>query len=145
MTTIPEETQERLLKHAYLYATFAYEEKTEYGCVLVRDEAIIGVGWNKTIGGVACTAIEMALLLCNHPKEGTLLFTTAPPSVSDAKLLIIAGIDTVIYHKAQRDKMYWFDSEGLALLEENAVEIIDYCCHLGHSLNILFEGKLWTP
>ncbi len=139
---------ERMMKHAYLYATFG-TELSQFGAVIVRDKAMIGMGWNKNIDSHWFSAIETALFSSHSkPTEGTLI-CTQPPVMSDAKLILLSGVNSVLYHKSQRDKnqnsyqaLFNTATEFLANHDIGTAEYID---RLDGCFNIRWEGETWQP
>ncbi len=147
METIQDdEGLERMIKHAYLYATFS-TELSQFGAVIVNNQAIIGMGWNKNIGGIYVSAIETAICKC-VPQDATLI-CTQPPVMSDAKLILLSGIASVFYDKGQRDKnanaYQALFNTATEFLEENDVGIAEYQDGVAGCFNILWEGETWQP
>lgn len=147
MQTIQDdEGLKRMIKHAYMYATFS-EELSQFGTVILRDQTIVGMGWNKNISGIYVSAIEAAIAKCD-PTDAVLV-TTQPPTPSDAKLIVISGVSSVFYCKAQRDKntnsyQAMFNT-ATEFLGQNKVDIAEYLDGVSGCFNILWEGKTWQP
>lgn len=146
METIQDdEDLKRMIKHAYLYATFS-QELSQFGAVIVRDQAIIGMGWNKNIGGIYVSAIETAI--CSCQSQDAVLICTQPPVMSDAKLIVISSIASVFYCKAQRAKnanaYQDLFNTATEFLTNNEVHIAEYQDTIG-VFNILWEGETWKP
>ena len=148
METIQDdEGLERMIKHAYMYATFS-DQQSQFGAVIVRDQAIIGMGWNKAIDGIYVSAIEAALFAClAKPSEATLI-TTQPPVMSDAKLILLSGVTSVIYDQAQRNKnqnsYQQLFNIATKFLVDNKVGIAEYQGNI-KCFNILWESQTWQP
>ncbi|NEX22337.1 tRNA adenosine(34) deaminase TadA [Thiorhodococcus mannitoliphagus] len=74
------------------------------GAVLVKDDAVIGEGWNRPIGASDATAhAEVQALrdagrrLGNYRLPGTRLYVTLEPCVMCAGAILHARVDQVIY------------------------------------------------
>ena len=149
METIQDdEAIERVMKHAYLYATFGLEP-SQFGAVIVRDKAMIGMGWNKNIDGIYFSAIETALFSSHTKPQDATLICTQPPVMSDAKLILLSGVSSVIYHKSQRDKnqnsYQALFNTATTFLEDHDIGTAEYVDLLDGCFNILWEGETWQP
>ncbi len=147
MQTTQDEALGRLLKHAYLYATFS-DEDPQAGAVLVKDEAIIGMGWSKEISSVPVSEIEDVLLTCRYGAHDSMLVCPMPPCFDSAALIVTAEVATVVYHKYLRDQltgaMNAIVDRGLDILKDYDIDIIEYDGPL-NLFNIKFHGKMITP
>ncbi len=132
---------QRLLKHAYLYATFS-DLPDQLGAILVSPEGIIiSAGWNQPY----VSEIEIALVTCQHSSEGSTLVTPRPPDLKEASLIMAAGIIQVVYHRAMREGIDTYDTEqGLELLKDNDIEITEIDAHLG-CFTLKYNGKDFMP
>jgi len=124
---------------AHKIAEASYCERSKVGALLEKDHNIISFGYNGTPSGFdncceinpSVTKPEVlhaesnAITKCaksTHSSNGATLYVTVAPCFDCAKLIIQAGIVTVVY-----DKLYRND-DGLALLHEAGIEV------LGHEL-----------
>ncbi len=147
METTQDEALGRLLKHAYLYATFS-DQDPQGGAVLVKDDAIIGMGWAKEISSVPVSEIEDVLLTCRYYAESAMLVCPMPPCFDAAAFIITAEVGTVVYHKYMLDQLTGAEiaivDRGLQMLKEHDIDIIEYDGPL-NLFNIKFHGKMLTP
>lgn len=136
---------ERLIKHAYLYATFS-EEDTQLGAVLVQDNVIVGAGWNSHISRVAMSEIEMTMLTCQHSLSCSLLVCPMPPGLRESALIVISGITQLVYHKSMKDLLEEsVDVEiGLSILREAGIEITEWN-GLINCFKLRYQGKTFAP
>ena len=105
---------ERYLRMARVWAENSYCRRRQVGALLVKGHAIISDGYNGTPSGFenVCEDEEgrtKAYVLhaeanaitkvakSNNSSEGSTLYVTASPCIECAKLIIQAGIKTVIY------------------------------------------------
>ncbi len=138
---------QRLLKHAYLYATFS-EEDPQLGAILVQDDVIVGAGWNQRISDHPVSEVEVALLTCQHSSQGAVLVTPMPPCSRLSSLIVVAEITHVVYHKAMMDRLEKGEISaiecGLNLLKEHDIEITEIDAHLG-CFTLKYNGKDFIP
>ena len=126
------------MQMAYQIAKLSYAERRKVGCVIVKDEQIISVGYNGTPHGFenCCehhsdngdivTKREVLHAESNAIAKlakstissiGTSLYTTTMPCFDCSKLIIQAGVKEVYYCEDYRD------SSGPELLEKAGIEV----------------------
>ncbi len=110
--------------------------KKQVGCVLVKDNRVIAMGYNGVLPGdnpekgidskgithtVHAEANVIAFCAKNGiPTEGCILYTTLSPCENCAELIIQAGIKRVVYLENYREKT------GIDFLLKHEVQVI---CH----------------
>ena len=136
---------ESLMKHAYLYATFS-EEPNQLGAIIVQDEVIVAGGFNRRVGSIIVSEIQVALITCQHSTQDAMLVCPLPPSEEEASLIILAGIAQVVYDKRMKDLAPYMEPmrDGLKLLEANDIEIIPWEGYLG-CFKLKYDGKTYEP
>ncbi|WP_347259851.1 tRNA adenosine(34) deaminase TadA [Rudaea sp.] len=104
-TTDDERHMRRALELA-AHARDAHEE-VPVGAVLVRDGAIIGEGWNRSISGSDATAHAEIVALRdagaregNYRLPGSTLYVTLEPCVMCAGAIVHARVERVVYAAA---------------------------------------------
>ena len=138
------------MKSAFNYAECSTAEKMKVGCVLVKDDRIISIGYNGMPAGwtnqcetlsffnefgkqvphpILVTKPEVLhaeenaitkLARSNESGDGATAFITHSPCLSCAKLLYSAGIIEVYY-----THKYW-NTEGLDFLNECMIKVNAY-------------------
>jgi dCMP deaminase len=114
-------------------ATASRAERLKVGAVLVKEDNVISVGYNGTPAGFnnACEvngqtkpevlhAESNAIAKCarsTQSSDGSTLYTTVSPCFECAKLVIQAGIKTIVF------KDYYRDIEGLVLLQLASIRV----------------------
>jgi tRNA(adenine34) deaminase len=104
-TFSPAEADARWMRHALNLAQRAEEEgEVPVGAVIVRDETIVGEGWNRPILNHDPTAHAEIMALraagqqeTNYRLAGTTLYVTLEPCVMCAGAIIHARVDRVVY------------------------------------------------
>jgi tRNA(adenine34) deaminase len=99
------QADERWMQHALMLAERAAAEgEVPVGAVLVRDDAIIGEGWNRPIAAHDPTAhAEIQALraaarrLGNYRLPGSTLYVTLEPCVMCAGAIVHSRVASVIY------------------------------------------------
>ena len=133
------------MRAAYAYSMCSTARNLKVGCVLVKDNRIISIGYNGTPSGwsneceVEFTTgdgthnhVEMItkpevihaeanavakLARSNESGEGSVAFITHAPCLSCAKMLYSAGIIEVVYADPYKSK------EGLQFLEKCGIKV----------------------
>jgi len=122
------------MRAAYVYATLSYCKRRQVGCVIVKDDTIIAIGYNGTNPGEeniceddggnskpnVVHAEDNALRkLIRSPSNATdsTVFVTTCPCVGCARRLAAAGVSTVYY-----DEIYK-NTEGLDYLKDRGIEV----------------------
>ena len=143
------------LKVAEIYALLSSARRMKVGCVIVKDNRIISIGYNGMPSGwdnvcedvvglpddqTLKTKKEVLHAESNaitkvakstESAEGAVLYSTCAPCIDCAKLIHQAGIERVVYgHKYKSD-------EGLTFLEKCGYKLITNKFEYG-----LFDGKL---
>ena len=125
------------MKSAFNYAECSTAERLKVGCVIVKDDRIISIGYNGMPSGwtnvcedhrfqtkpEVLHAEENALTKLarsNESGEGSTAFITHVPCLSCAKLLYSSGIVEVYY------KHPYKNSEGLDFLNYCKIKVIEY-------------------
>lgn len=120
---------------AYIYANLSHCSRRKVGCVIVKDDKIISIGYNGTPKGydnccedengntidVVIHAEENALMKLTRSHETSQdasLFVTLSPCVSCAKLIHNAGIKEVFYSEQYRC------TAGIEYLQKNNITTI---------------------
>ena len=119
---------------AEVYAQLSSAERLKVGCVVVKDDRIISIGYNgmpagwtnncededgnskKEVLHAEANAITK-IARGNDSAEDATLFCTASPCINCAKLIYQAGIDTVYY----RD--HYKTDEGIQFLLRSGVQV----------------------
>ena len=127
-------------------ATLSYAERKKVGAIIVKDDTIIGTGYNGTPKGfsnvceeigdnfnghrmeqVSVTKREVlhaesnAIMKCaksTQSSEGSTLYVTMSPCFECSKLIIQSGIERVFYKEEYRDK------EGIELLKSSGINVL---------------------
>lgn len=119
---------------AEVYAQLSSAERLKVGCVVVKDDRIISIGYNgmpagwsnvcedesgntkKEVLHAEANAITK-IARGNESADDAVLFCTASPCIDCAKLIYQAGIDTVYY----RD--HYKTDEGIQFLLRSGVQV----------------------
>jgi tRNA(adenine34) deaminase len=96
---------ERWMRHALALAARAQDEgEVPVGAVLVKDDAIVGEGWNRPIGAHDPSAhAEMLALraaaqaIGNYRLTGTTLYVTLEPCVMCAGAIVHARVQRLVF------------------------------------------------
>ena len=139
------------MKSAFNYAECSTAEKLKVGCVIVKEDRIISIGYNGMPSGwtnkceentlwrngqqlphpLLVTKPEVLhaeenaitkLAKCTESGEGAAAFITHAPCLSCAKLLHGAGIVEVYYIHSYRD------TDGLEFLKKCGITLHHNCC-----------------
>ena len=122
------------MEAAQLYARLSSAKRLQVGCVIVKDNRIISIGYNGMPAGWtnecetsdeygnrpvtkpevlhAETNAIAKTARSNESTEGAVLYTTCAPCLDCAKLIYQSGISRVVYGHGYRSK------EGLKFLEK---------------------------
>jgi len=133
MLSKEEKYDQMYLDIAKRVSSMSHCERNQVGCVLVRDDRILSMGWNGTPTGFNnCCEIEgetkqevihaeenaiAKIARSTETSKGAVLYTTLAPCVECAKLLIQSGVSRVVY-----SNRYRYDA-GIDLLEEAKIEV----------------------
>jgi dCMP deaminase len=119
---------------AEVYAQLSSAKRLQVGCVVVKDDKIISIGYNgmpsgwtnecedeagntrKEVLHAEANAITKIAKSTESAEDAT-LFCTASPCIDCAKLIYQAGISTVYY----RD--YYRSDEGIQFLKRSGVQV----------------------
>ena len=141
-------------KRAHMKAAFAYAEcstavRLQVGCVIVKDNRVISIGYNGMPSGWTnecedevfskVSKIEVTKELVTKPEvlhaesnalmklarstnssEGATIYCTYSPCFDCAKLIVQSGVKRFVYNETYRN------TEGLDLLKKAGVEIVNY-------------------
>ena len=122
------------MKAAYVYAEGSYCVRRKVGCVIVKDNNPIAIGFNGTPPGAdnVCEDIhgntkddvihaeDNALRKLNGKEEDlstACVFVTTAPCERCAEKLMLAGIRTVYYSETYRCE------KGIKLLQDNGIHV----------------------
>lgn len=122
------------MKVAEVYAELSYAKRRKVGCVIVKNETIIAIGYNGTPVGWdnACedengntkpevihaeqNAIDK-ITKSSMSSVGAYLFVTTAPCIDCAKRILGSGIKNVYYRDTYRN------TEGIDFLKKAGVEV----------------------
>lgn len=131
------------MQAAYVYAGLSYCVRRKVGCVIVKDDRIISIGYNGTKPGEDNTCEHEIVLesgerqLVTNPNvihaeynalkklegtaevitDATMLFVTTVPCVACANKIVADGIRAVYYHDTYRK------DDGLVYLLDHGVSV----------------------
>lgn len=115
-------------------AKLSFAKRLQVGCVIVKDNRILSIGYNGTPSGwdnccedpdgntksdVLHAETNALTKLCqsNDSSKGAIVFITHAPCIDCAKLLFQAGISEIIYKEEYRN------SNGIDFLKKAGVKI----------------------
>ena len=122
------------MKAAYLYANLSYCKKRKVGCVIVKEDRIISIGYNGTpkewqnvcedesgntlphVFHAETNAISK-LAKSSESSQGSSIFITSSPCIDCAKLIFQSGCKEVFYNEDYRSK------EGIEFLKKSNVPV----------------------
>ena len=119
---------------AYRYSQMSFDPDRQVGCVIVKDDAIISTGFNGMPKGfdneckhhTGATKDEVIhaesnaiakLARSTNSSEGATAYCTLAPCMDCAKIMLQAGITTLVFSDD------WKDDKGKILLMKSDVEI----------------------
>lgn len=122
------------MRVAHIYAQLSSCKRRKVGCVIVKDNSIISIGYNGTVPGEDnCCEDEMGKtklstihaednalrkLTCSTiSAEGGVMFLTCTPCILCAPRIVAAGIKEVYYDD------FYSSMEGVEYLERNNIKI----------------------
>ena len=134
------------MKAAEVYAELSSAKRLQVGCVIVKDNTIIGIGYNGMPSGwdnncemIKYTDFTGTVVTMSKPEvlhaetnaiakvakstnstDGATIFVTHAPCLDCAKLIYQSGINSVYYRHSYRDNL------GIEFLEKCNVEL----CHI---------------
>lgn len=123
----------------HIYAKLSSAKRQQVGCIIVKDDRVISIGYNGTPSGWdnVCEdrhgktkpevyhAEENAigkLAGCTESGKGATAFVTLAPCIECAKLLARAGIKEVYYN----DNSVTSKGDGIPLLEKSGIAVHRY-------------------
>lgn len=114
----------------------SYCKRTKVGCIIVKNDNIIGIGYNGTPSGFDnnCECDNVTKQEVLHAESnaiakcakstisslGSTMYCTLMPCYNCAKLIIQSGIKKVIYKEDYRD------DSGIKLLTKANIEVLKY-------------------
>ena len=124
-------------------STLSYCKRKKVGCVIVRGNNILSMGYNGTPSGfdnncedhvngdktnwwvlhAEANAIVKMVRVTGESTEGATLYTTCSPCKECAKLIIQAGIKKILYRDVYRDEPQ-FAYEALDLLKQADIHVV---------------------
>jgi dCMP deaminase len=119
------------MKIAGIVSRLSYCERRKVGCVIIKNNNVISVGYNGTPAGAdnCCEdenfktkpevihAEDNALRKCWHSLEGSSLFVTTAPCLECAEKIVKNNIKEVFYSDEYNH------SEGINYLKNNSVRV----------------------
>lgn len=120
---------------AYAYADVSYCKRLQVGCIIVKNDNVIAIGYNGTHPGDenVCEDANNVTLpnvihaednalrkLKDHPTrtaEGAVVFVTTAPCVACAEKLHAAGVSKVVYSTTYRS------TDGIDFLRNNNIDV----------------------
>jgi len=123
------------MKTAWVFSECSTAQRLKVGCVAVKDDRILSIGYNGTPVGWPSNQCEndrgetlpevlhaesnMLMKLCasHDSSEGATLFCTHSPCLGCAKLILQAKIKTLYYDQEYRTP------EGLDFLQKAGIEV----------------------
>ena len=125
------------MKSAFNYAECSTAERLKVGCVIVKDDRILSIGYNGMPSGWSNVSEDFRfktkpevfhaeenaitkLARSNESGDGATAFITHVPCLSCAKLLYSSGINEVYYARPYKN------SEGLDFLSDCNIKVIEY-------------------
>ena len=126
------------MKIAELTAELSYAERLKVGCIIVKNNRIISIGYNGTPPGKDNCCEEILednslktkkevihaeanalgkLAQSNESGKNATMFITHSPCIECAKILLISGINKIFY------KTDFRCSHGLEFLKDNLIEV----------------------
>lgn len=134
---------------AQVYAGLSYAKRRKVGCVIVKDDSIIGIGYNGTPPGWdnRCEEAGVTRPEVMHAEQNALdkvtrgtissmgasVFVTTAPCMECAKRILGAGIQNVFYSEIYRS------DEGILFLMKAGIHVEQI--HLNRYLDSICEGK----
>ena len=122
------------MKMAYEVSLNSYAINKKVGCILVKDNNIIAIGYNGTASGLSneceingITTKEVmhaesnAIAKCassSYSSKNAVMYCTLSPCIECSKLIVQAGISAVLFKERYRN------TEGLDYLAKVGVEVI---------------------
>lgn len=123
------------MKAAYVYADLSYCERRKVGCIIVKNNSPISVGYNGTPSGDEnCCEDEEGntlpkvvhaednalrkLTKSNESAEGADVFVTTAPCELCAPRLVDAGVKRIFYGEVYRcaDSLDYLESKGVEVI-----------------------------
>lgn len=123
------------MKVAHIYANLSSSQRAKVGCVVVKKNKILSIGYNGTTEGWHTNVCEdesgktkpdvvHAEVNClgklareGGGARGAILFTTLSPCINCAKFIFVSGIKKVYFSEKYRDDM------GVVFLKERGVKV----------------------
>lgn len=122
------------MRAAYVYANLSYCKRRQVGCIIVKDDNVIAIGYNGTDPGEenVCedengfTKPEVVhaednalrkLIRSTNSSVGSSVFVTTCPCLNCAKKLRAAGVKEVFYDEIYRD------TKGLEYLKKHGINV----------------------
>jgi dCMP deaminase len=128
------------MKAAYVYATLSHCTRRKVGCVIVKNDSIIAIGYNGTPKGDCNTCEDKnghtkqsvihaednalrKLIKRNESSENSYVFVTTVPCKDCAVRLVDAGVSRVYFSETYRKL------DRIEYLKTNGVEVIQLQIH----------------
>jgi dCMP deaminase len=138
------------MKAAEAYAECSTAKRLQVGCIIVKDDRVISIGYNGTPSGWSSNVCEdhnfdtkdevihaeenaiAKLAGCHESGKGAIVFCTHAPCLSCAKLLHQVGIAEIYYRFRYRS------DRGLLLFQEMGIPIYE----LNDNTGKFFQRKI---
>ncbi|MCF0199615.1 MAG: dCMP deaminase family protein [Bacteroidaceae bacterium] len=124
----------RYLRMAFIWSENSYCQRRQVGALIVKDKMIISDGYNGTPSGFENVCEEgnvtkpyvlhaeanaiTKIARSGNNSDGATLYVTDSPCIECAKLIIQAGIHTVVFSRSYRL------TDGIDLLRRAGIEVI---------------------
>ena len=133
-----EKFKQAYMKTAQTFAELSHAQRLQVGCIIVKDDRIISIGYNGMPAGWSNICEDVSedgslktksevlhaetnaiakLAKSNESGEGASLFVTHSPCIECAKLIYQSGITNVYYGTNYRD------NQGLEFLKHSNINI----------------------
>ena len=127
------------MKAAYLYANLSYCKRRKVGCIIVKDDRVLSIGYNGSPHGwqnvcedeTGLTLPEIyhaetnalsKLTASNDSSAGASLFITTAPCLNCAKLIVQSKIKSVYYGEV------YHNDDGIQFLKKCGIKV--FCADL---------------
>ena len=135
-----EKFKQAYMKTAQTFAELSHAQRLQVGCIIVKDDRIISIGYNGMPAGWSNICEDISedgslktkpevlhaetnaiakLAKSNESGEGASLFVTHSPCIECAKLIYQSGIKNVYYGTKYRD------NRGLDFLKQSNINITE--------------------
>lgn len=109
------------MKVALETGQLSYSTRKKVGCIAVKDDKIISIGYNGSLPGTSNVLEDengvtkqtvvhaeanclLKLAASTESSKGAALFLTLSPCIECAKMIIVSGVTTLYYNEIYRDR-----------------------------------------